>query len=76
MKKMKKIEKMVAKYNTYATKHGYSTISVDYENKKIIGGYEFKNEDEGNFFHKVKTIYINGEIENRFEKIEKELSLI
>ena len=42
---MKKIEKMVAKYNKYASKHGYSTIILDTKNKKIIGEYTPKDEN-------------------------------
>lgn len=43
---MKKIEKMVADYNKYAINHGYPTIMLDIENKKIIGEFVPRDENE------------------------------
>lgn len=58
---MKKIEKMVADYNKYATKHGYPTIILDVENKKIIGEFVPRDENEHKgFFGVFKNAIIAG----------------
>lgn len=70
---MKKIEKMVKAYNKYATKHGYSTIAVDYENSTIIG--EFTPKDENSytgfcgFFKNIMTAWENGYLKDDYTKI-------
>lgn len=74
---MKKIEKMVAAYNRYAAKHGFSTISVDYANCKIIGEFTPKNEDQFSgfwgFFKNMNIAGQNGYLKGDYEKIEKAL---
>lgn len=74
---IEKIEKMVAKYNKYATKHGYETISVDFENKKVIGTFTPKDENQGKgfsgFFKDIITGGWNGYFKEDYEKIVESL---
>lgn len=77
---MKKLEKMVANYNKYATKHGYSTISIDYERKQIIGQFTPKDTDQYKgfigFFKDLMTAGHNGYLEEDYKKIEKRLRML
>lgn len=74
---MKKIEKMVKAYNEYATKHGYSTIAINYENNTIDG--EFIPKDETlytgfyGYFKNLKTTYHNGYLKGDFDEIISEI---
>lgn len=58
---MKKIEKMVTAYNKYASKHGYSTIKVDYTKNEIIGTFIPKNDNvHKGFWGYFKNLIIAG----------------
>ena len=74
---MKKIEKMVAKYNKYASKHGYSTIILDTKNKKIIGEYTTKDENKYSglfgYIKNLKIAYNNGYLKSDFDAIINEI---
>lgn len=77
---MKKIEKMVADYNKYATKHGYPTIMLDIENKKIIGEYVPRDENEhSGFFGIFKNAIIaghNASMKADYAKIVEEIKKV
>lgn len=77
---MKKIEKMVADYNKYATKHGYPTIMLDIENKKIIGEYVPRDENEHKgffgYFKNLKIAYNNGYLKSDFDNIINEIKKV
>ncbi len=74
----KKIEKMVKAYNKYATKHGYPTIEIDFDNKKIIGEYVPRStEGYSGFFGYLKAVNTAGHNESMrcdYQRIVEELS--
>ncbi len=77
---MKKIEKMVKAYNKCARRFGYDTISIDYENKKIVGEYTPRDIDEykgfKGFFKSVFVGGLNGSMEEDYQRIAKRLEKI
>ncbi len=74
---MRKLEKMVKAYNKYATKHGYSTIEVDYENKKVIGEFTPRSDEGYNgfvgFLKKVNIAGHNESMRCDYQRIVKRL---
>lgn len=75
----RKIEKMVASYNRYAIKHGYShaTIEVDYEKKEVKGIFIPRDEDTySGFFGFFRNLMIaghNGSLQADYDRIVREL---
>lgn len=43
---MRTLEEKVAAYNSYAIKHDYECIEIDYENKEIKGSFSPKDENK------------------------------
>lgn len=72
-----KIEKMVSAYNNFAVKHDYPNISVDYEDKKIIGEFVPKDDNKYNgiigFFKNANIAGNNASLKADYNKIKKEL---
>lgn len=72
-----KIEKMVNKYNKFASKYGYDTITIDYERKEIIGSFIAKDENQYKgfigFFKNMNIAGNNASLKADYDRIEKEI---
>ncbi len=71
---------MVASYNNYATRHGYSTIQIDYDNLQLIGQFTPRDENtHKGFIGYLKNVLIaghNGYLQADYNKIVKRLEEI
>lgn len=74
---MRTLEEKVAAYNSYAIKHDYECIEIDYENKEIKGTFSPKDENKYHgfigFFKNFVTAYHNGYLKEDYDEIVKEM---